>query len=516
MSSVSIKYRTLPELLNYQLAQRPEQPLIFWGDEKITYQDFDRTTNQLARGLQELGIQKGDVVSLFTYNCPEFIYTWFALAKLGAVMGPINVAFKQEETQYIVNNSEAKAIVASPVLAEVVEDIKDQCPQLQHRIYLGDSPVDGSLVFNDLLEGKSGEPLEKVEVEPDDTISIIYTSGTTGKPKGVLLSHWNYITDTAMAAELLPLSSGEVIMMILPLFHVNAQVATVTAPIMAGGTIALLQMFNPALFWESVEKYRPVTFSSVPTILSVLLNDPQADETDLSSLRYVICGAAPLPVSLFHNFEEKFGLHILEGYGLTEGTCVSSLNPYYGMRKIGSIGLPLRGQQMVIMDEQGNIQPPNTYGEICIKGPNIMKGYYKRPEETKETIHEGGWLRTGDAGYMDEDGYFWIVDRIKEMIIRGGENIYPREIEEVLHYHPKVEEAAVIGHPDEKYGEIVKAVIVPKQGEEVEEEEIKEYCKEKLARYKVPSMVVIRKDLPKTQTGKVQKKILKEQENPES
>lgn len=510
-SVISTNYQTIPELLAYQVMHNGDLPFILFDDRRITYDEFDRATNSLARGFKDLGIKKGQVVSIFAINCPEYVMAWFALNKLGAIMGPINAAFKPDEVSYVLSNSEAVAVVVSPALAEVLELAAGHCPQLKHRIYLGDKAINGGLLLSQLMEGKPDTHLDNEVVKPEDIASIIYTSGTTGRPKGVQLSHWNYVIDAANAADVFPLFTGDVIMMILPLFHVNAQLATVMVPMMIGGTVAMLQMFNPASFWQAVEKYRPVTFSAVPTILAILIDAPGADSADYSSLRYVICGAAPLPVSLFNSFEEKFGLHILEGYGLTEGTCVSSLNPYYGIRKIGSIGLPLRGQQMVIMNDQQEILGPNSYGEICIRGQNVMKGYFKNKKATAETVIDG-WLHTGDVGYVDEDGYFWIVDRIKEMIIRGGENIYPREIEELLYRHPKVGEAAVIGHPSEKYGEIVKAVIVVKPGCEVSEEEIKAYCLENIAKYKVPAIVVFRDQIPKTQTGKIAKKILKQQE----
>ncbi len=508
---LSINYKTLPGLLDYQVRQNHNLPFILFEDRRITYGEFDRVTNCLARGLKNLGIKKGQVVSIFAFNSPEYVITWFALNKIGAVMGPINVAFKADEVGYVLANSEAVAVVYSPALVGVMNEAAEQCPQLKFRISMGGGASEGTMSLDQLMEGRPDGPLEKESVGPQDIASIIYTSGTTGHPKGVQLTHWNYISDSAAAADVFPLFTGDVIMMILPLFHVNAQVATVMVPMMIGGTVAMLQTFNPADFWQAVEKYRAVTFSAVPTILSILMDAPGADSADFSSLRYIICGAAPLPVSLFLSFEEKFGLHILEGYGLTEGTCVSSLNPFYGVRKIGSIGLPLRGQQMVIKGEQGEILEADQYGEICIKGPNVMKGYYKNEKATGETIVDG-WLHTGDVGYIDQDGYFWIVDRIKEMIIRGGENIYPREIEELLYRHPKVAEAAVIGHPSEKYGEVVKAVIVARSGCEVTEEEIKDYCREKIAKHKVPAVVAVRKKIKKTQTGKIVKKILRQQE----
>lgn len=502
-----INYRTLPELLNYQLKHCPNLPFLLWKDTVITYQEFDVITNRVATALQKMGLGKGDVVSLYLPNCPEFIYLWFGLSKLGAVMGPINALFKGDEVKYIINDSEAKCIVTVPQMAGVITDIASDCPGLNHKILLDQVAPGGWLTFNQLIN--SGEDrLPGIGLEPDDIASIIYTSGTTGKPKGVLLSHWNYISDGAMTAELVPLGPGERIMMILPLFHVNAQIATTIVPMLIGGTVVILERFNPVNFWSAVEQYQPVSFSCVPTILSILLDAPGADTADYSSLRYVICGAAPLPVNLFHRFEEKFKLHILEGYGLTEGTCVSSINPYYGMRKIGSIGLPLRGQEMDILDEKGNILPVGELGEICIRGSNTMQGYFKKPEATAEIMTTNGWLRTGDIGLKDADGYFWIKDRKKEMIIRGGENIYPREIEEVLYTHPNIQEAAVIGVSDEKYGEEVKAVIVLRQNTTATATEIISFCQERLAKYKVPRHIEFRPELPKNPTGKILKKLL--------
>jgi acyl-CoA synthetase (AMP-forming)/AMP-acid ligase II len=301
---------------------------------------------------------------------------------------------------------------------------------------------------------------------------------------------------------------GDRLGLILPLFHVNAQVTSLSQ-FYAGGCVAMFPRFSPSDFWSWVEKYRPTTFSSVPTMLAILLAVPGAEKYDTSSLRYVICGAAPLSLELANRFESTFGLRILEGYGLTEGTCVSSINPFLMPRKIGSIGLPLRGQPMKVVDDNLNEVAPGEYGEILVKGPNVMSCYFKNPEATAETVVDG-WLRTGDAGYMDADGYLFIVDRIKDMIIRGGENIYPREIEEVLYQNPKIAEAAVVPLPDPFWGEEVKAVLCLKPGEQATQEEIVEFCKPRLASYKVPKQVVfIPEGLPKTATGKIAKKSLK-------
>jgi long-chain acyl-CoA synthetase len=303
-------------------------------------------------------------------------------------------------------------------------------------------------------------------------------------------------------------------MLILPLFHVNAQIVTVMTPFSAGASCILTPGFSAQTHWETVAKYKASTFSAVPTVLSILLKMPH-DNLDLSSLKFVVCGAAPLPIEVFREFEATFNCKIVEGYGLTEGTCVSSVNPlpteFEDKRKIGSIGLPIPGNDMKIVDEKGNDVPPNTKGEIIIKGDNVMKEYFKNPKANAETL-KNGWLYTGDIGHMDEDGFFFITDRKKDMIIRGGENIYPREIEEVLYSHPDVSLATVIGVRDKIYGELPKAFIVLKEGKSATSEEIIEYCKKNLANFKVPRYVEFKEDLPKTPTGKIMKQPLREEE----
>jgi long-chain acyl-CoA synthetase len=303
-------------------------------------------------------------------------------------------------------------------------------------------------------------------------------------------------------------------MLILPLFHVNAQIVTVMTPLSAGSSCILTPGFSAQTHWETVAKYKASTFSAVPTVLSILLKMPH-ENLDLSSLKFVVCGAAPLPMEVFREFEATFNCKIVEGYGLTEGTCVSSINPLptesEDRRKIGSIGLPIPGNKMKIVNEKGIDLPPNTKGEILVKGDNVMKKYFKNPEANIQTL-KNGWLYTGDIGHMDEDGFFFITDRKKDMIIRGGENIYPREIEEVLYSHPDVSLATVIGVKDKVYGELPKAFIVLKEGKSTSSEEIIEYCKKNLANFKVPKYIEFKEDLPKTPTGKIMKQPLREEE----
>jgi long-chain acyl-CoA synthetase len=310
-----------------------------------------------------------------------------------------------------------------------------------------------------------------------------------------------------MLAELLPLGRGDVLGMVLPLFHANAQVVTTLVPLLIGGQVAMWERFSASGFWATVKEFEPVTFSAVPTMLAALLHAPGADAAETNTLRFVICGAAPLSPALFRRFEEKFGVAVLEGYGLTEATCCSTLNPFLGPRKIGSIGIPTRGQEVAVLDEQGEIASAGIRGELCVRGPNVMQGYFNRPDATAEVLFDG-WLHTGDIGYRDDDGFFFLVDRKKDMIIRGGENIYPREIEDVLLEHPAVQGAAVIGRPDEVRGEEVHAVVVLAPGFELAR--VEEHCRELLASFKVPSSWQVVDELPKTSTGKIDKKPLRE------
>ena len=497
----------LRQLVELYQEEQAEKTCVFWRDEEITYRQLNERTNRVANGLKALGIKKGDVVSVYLPNCPDYFYVWFGIAKLGAVFGPINALFKGDEVRHVLSDSGAVAVVTSEVLLDTIRAARGSCPALQHIICL-EGEAEGASAYTDLLQYPS--ELEAVDIARNDLAAIVYTSGTTGKPKGAMLSHWNYVWDTLAAAESAGMPPGEGRLgLILPLFHANAQVTSLTQ-FLTGGSVAIWERFSPSDFWENVDRYQPKSFSAVPTILSILLASPKKEGLDLSSLAFVICGAAPLPVDVMQRFEDAFHLIIREGYGLTEGTCVSSLNPYWGVRKPGSIGLPLPGQPMRIVDDDMNELAAGEYGEIVVKGPNVMQGYYNNPEATAETIVEG-WLRTGDMGYVDEDGYFFIVDRKKDMIIRGGENIYPREIEEVLFTHPQIAEATVIAKPDPVWGEDVLAIIVPVAGATLSADDVVAYCRERLADYKLPREVLFRQDLPKTLTGKVQKKQLRDE-----
>lgn len=498
---------TIPALLRQRAQTTPEKVFLYFRDLEVSYRQLDEITNRVANGLAALGFQKGDKVCLLLPNCPEFVSLFLGAPKLGVVLVPLNVLLKAEEVQYIVNNSDATAIVAEARFWPLIEAIRPGCPNVKNLVMVGEAERAGVIPFSRLLAAPASDV--KVEVNPEDDMGIIYTSGTTGKPKGVVLTQENYYVNSWQGVTVSGMKSDERALCILPLFHVNGQVVTVLMPLQAGASLILTEGFSPKTFFENIARYRATTFSGVPTVYSILLNWPEADQYDLSSLRMCICGAAPMPVEVFTQFEEKFNAKIIEGYGLSEGTCASTINPVEGKRKVGSIGLPFPGQDVRIFDEHDRELPPGQVGEIVIRGRNVMKGYYKNPEATAETLRNG-WLHTGDLGYCDEDGYFYIVGRKKEMIIRGGVNIYPKEIEEVLYRHPKVKEAAVIGLPDKIWGEEVGCCLVLKEGEQWNREDVIAYCQEHLADFKCPRQVFFVDSFPKTATGKIQKHLLAE------
>jgi len=492
--------RTIKELLVDRADKLKDKTFLYWEEDEISYQDLLSLALKISSSFIQRGLQKDDKVCVWAFNRPEYLYLFFGSAFAGTVLTPINTQFKSSEARYIIQNSQAKVLVTQPEFMKMVDELRPECPDLKEVIVLDEAPA-GTVPFDDLYSPKQ---LEDREVEAEDIAGIIYTSGTTGYPKGVLLTHHNYLFNAWEIVEAAKMTEADRFMCILPLFHVNGQLVTVLSPLYAGASMILLKGFSPKEFLPKLARYQATAFSGVPTVYAILNNLPDAESYDLGNLRFCICGAAPMPVEVFETFEKKYKAFILEGYGLSEGTCASSINPLDGTRKIGSIGIPFQGQEMRIVDDRGEEVPRGQVGEIVVRGGNVMKGYYRNEKATQETL-KNGWLHTGDLGHQDEDGYFFIVGRKKEMIIRGGENIYPKEIEEVLYKHPGILDAAVVGIPDKIWGEEVGAFIVPKEGIELKEQEVIDYCKSRIANYKCPRMVFFWEDLPKTATGKIQK-----------
>jgi long-chain acyl-CoA synthetase len=494
------------ELLEQRARDTPDKHFLFSEADgrRYTYAEFNAAVNRAARLLAAHGIKKGDAVSLLMPNGVEYIIAYFACFKLGALAGPVNSLLKSEELTYVIANSEARALLVSSEFQPRFESIRSDLPDLQHVI-----------VFDDEAQATAGfkeGAMPDADIEQTDEAIIIYTSGTTGKPKGCLLTHGNVIANARQITEWLNFTERDCLLTVMPLFHMNAVSVTTMTPLYAGASTVISPKFSASRFWQIISDYEVTSFGSVATMLSMLLsNYPDGVPANLKTaqLRFAMCGSAPVPAEVMKKFEETFNCLVIEGYGLSESTCRSSFNPPDKRRRPGSCGMAI-GNEMKVFDDEDREVANNELGEIVLRGPNILKGYYKNAAATAQAFRNG-WFHTGDIGYRDADGFFYIVDRKSDMIIRGGENIYPREIDEVLYKHPAVAAAASIGVPDPLYGEEVAAFIVLKEGAQSSEEEITAFCREHLADYKCPKSVRFVIDIPKGPTGKLLKRELAQQ-----
>lgn len=478
-----MRFSKLPDL---RAARAPDGPCIADASTSLSNSEFYSKVLMAAGLLAELGVQAGDVVAIMLPNQVEFVVAMFAAWRLGAAVTPLNPNLTVQEASHQLNDSRAKLLInlsGDPVVGQVPA-LPAAALQggVQYGAQYGAHPVD----------------------DPAALALLIYTSGTTGLPKGVMLDHANIEAMAAMSREALEIGTADHCLLILPLFHVNGIVASILTPLSAGSRVTIRARFDIETFFADVERLRPTYFSAVPTIYALLNALPSQVRPDTSSLRYGICGAAPASADLLTSFEARYGFPLVEGYGLSEGTCASTINPLNGIRKAGTVGLPMVGQCIAIMDAGGHHLPAGETGEVLVQGPNVMRGYLGKPEETSKTIIDG-WLHTGDLGRIDADGYLSIVGRLKEMIIRGGENIYPKEIEDALLASPSVLEAAVIGVPHETLGEIVIAYVADRPGHNTSLEELNEHCAERLTRFKRPAAIHVIGSLPKNAVGKIDK-----------
>jgi long-chain acyl-CoA synthetase len=490
-------------LLNDRAASTPDKPFLFSESDgrQFTYAELDAAVNRAAAMLAAHGMTKGDVVSLLMPNSAEYIIAYFACWKLGALAGPVNSLLKEHEIEFVMNNSEAKAILVHSEFRERLDNIRSELPHLRSVIEFDDE-ARATREFGDAA-------LPAVDIGKDEDAIIIYTSGTTGKPKGCLLTHCNVVANARQISQWLNFTGNDRLLTVMPLFHMNAVSVTTMSTLYAGGSTVISPKFSASQFWKIISDYQVTSFGSVATMLSILLNTypdgvPEGLKTD--QLRFAMCGSAPVPAEVMKKFEETFNCPVVEGYGLSESTCRSTFNPPDERRRPGSCGLPI-GNEMKVFDDTDAEVPDGELGEIVLRGENILKGYFKSPEAT-ETAFRNGWFHTGDIGYCDKDGFFYIVDRKSDLIIRGGENIYPREIDEVLYQHPAVAAAATIGIPDPLYGEEVVAFVVLKDGLEASEEGLISYCIDRLADYKCPKSIRIVAEIPKGPTGKLLKREL--------
>jgi len=485
-------------ILQGSAAQQPDRVALRLENRSLRYADLDRAARGVASALQARGIEPGQRVALMIPNVPEFSIAYFGILYAGATVVPLNVLLSAPEVEYHLRDSDSRLLIAHSLFAEPASDGAERAgvPLIS---------ADDAEGLSALAAGKGVEGL--APTRPGDTAVILYTSGTTGKPKGAELSHSNLFLNCALVIpRLVGLTQNDVALATLPLFHSFGQTCVQNAFIAQGASFTLLPRFEPGLAFETMARDGVTLFAGVPTMYFGLLHHEADSLPDLSSLRWCLAGGAPMPVEVMRAFEEKFSVQILEGYGLSETSPVASFNVVDRPRKPGSIGYPVWGVEMQIVDDKDRPLPDGERGEICIRGHNVMKGYLGREAATAEAMR-GGWFHSGDVGIRDEEGAFFIVDRVKDMIIRGGFNVYPREIEEVLYAHEALVEAAVVGVPHERHGEEVKAVVVSTDPA-LDAETVIEWCKERVAAYKYPRIVEFVQELPKGPTGKILKREL--------
>jgi fatty-acyl-CoA synthase len=489
---------------------QPDATMLVCDDGRsYTYEEFNGRVNRLANALPGAGIGRTDRVAALFPNNPEFLELLFATGKLGVIMVPLNFRLAPPELAFILNDCSAKVLLYTPEFAFQAGELKKLDTCIERFICVGEGGVEGDAEYEGWLAGyPDTEPEVEEEVTLEDPHFIMYTSGTTGRPKGAILTHGNTQWNAINGVLLYMLSEKETNLVAAPLFHIGGLSAGATPTIYGGGKVVLSRFFVPDQVLETIEREKVSTMFGIPVMFLMMSMSERFESTDFSSMRFFIAGGAPCPVPLIERYLEK-GVTFNQGYGLTEtAPAVSALPEEDALRKRGSAGKPVFHTDVKIFDEEDNEVARGDMGEIVVRGPNVFKGYWNMPEETEKTL-KGGWFHTGDMGRFDEEGYLYIVDRKKDMIISGGENIYPAEVEDVLHGHPGVADVGVIGMRDPKWGECPLAMVVKAEGMEVTETEVIEFCGGRLARYKVPKQVIFVPELPRTPTGKILKKELR-------
>ncbi len=540
--TIAYDIQPLHRYLEKMVSRYPEKKALHFLGKDVTFADFHDKVKRFANYLQRLGIKKGDRVAIMLPNCPQSVIGYYGTLLAGGIVVQTNPLYTERELEYQLHDSGAKVILcldlvfprvtnvqnATRLEHVIVTRIADFLPFPKNLLYPFVQKKQTNLVVNvsesetiHLWKSVERESNTDVEVpcDPENDLALLqYTGGTTGFPKGVMLTHKNLVSNTLMGAHwLYNCTEGEeVILGVLPFFHVYGMTAVMNLSIMQGYKMVLIPKFDMKMVFEAIKKHKVTLFPGAPTIYIALLNSPLLKEYDISSIQACISGSAPLPVEVQEEFERVTGGKLVEGYGLTESSPVTHGNFLWEKRVPGSIGVPWPDTEAIIMSlETGEALPPGEIGEIVVKGPQIMKGYWNKPEETAAVLQDG-WLHTGDVGYMDEDGFFYVKDRKKDMIVASGFNVYPREVEEVLYENEKVQEVVTIGVPDPYRGETVKAFVVLKEGAECTEEELDQFARKYLAAYKVPKVYEFRSELPKTTVGKILRRVLIDEEKKKS
>jgi long-chain acyl-CoA synthetase len=501
----------LAVMLRESARSHPEKDALLFTGGSVSYAELDAASDRFAAGLLALGLGPGDAVALQLPNVPQFVVAYFGILKAGCVVVPTNVTFKAAEVGHVLRDSGARVLITWVGAAE--EAAKGAADAgVQEVVVLGTPGAPHAPLgrpFEQLLEAAVVGPPPLHQSDPGDTAAIVYTAGTTGRPKGAELSHFQLFMNADTPGRLFGIREDDVVIVVLPLFHVFGLSSILDVCVRFGATMTLVPRFEAGAVLEVIQRDRVTVFEGVPTMYIALLNHPDRDAYDTSSLRVGVSGGAPIPAEVIDEFERTFGIVVLEGYGLSETASTTTFNVSAEERRIYSVGKPIYGVEVQVWDAAGSVLPPGRehVGELVVRGVNVMRGYRGNPAATAEAM-AGGWFHTGDLGFMDDDGFFFVVDRKKEMIIRGGENVYPREVEDVLYTHPAVAEAAVVGVPDDRLGQEVKAVVALRPGRQADEAELIAYVRERVASSKYPRSVEFRDHLPMNATGKILKREL--------
>ncbi|MBY0096693.1 long-chain-fatty-acid--CoA ligase [Mesobacillus maritimus] len=514
-ADIEIPEISLYSMLTETVKTYGDKTAIIFEDERITYQQLKEQVDLLAGAWMELGLKKGERIGLMLANHPDYVISYYAAQALGITVVQINPMYTPRELLQIVNDSNVSSIVGDPLSMKTIQEVNNV---YKFKYLIGSQignwgeedfkNLDNLIPFSTPIEAPA-------EVDIHDDIAVIqYTGGTSGKMKGAMLTHQNLVANVVQSYSMYGenmVKGQETVLTATPLYHVYAMTSAMNLGIFIGAEILLFRKFDVTDVLEKIKKYQPTFFPGVPRMYISFVNHPDIEKYDLNCLKTCSSGSAPLPIEVIKRFEKLTGATIGEGFGLSEASPSTHRNPPFGIRKVGSIGIPMPLTDCRIVDDAGNELGTKSVGELLLKGPQIMKGYWGNPEETAKTLQDG-WLHTGDLAMMDDDGYFYIVGRKKEMIIVGGFNIYPQEIEGVLYEYPDIQEAAVVGIPHEEHGELVKAYVVPKDGVQIDLEELKGYCYTKLTPYKVPKVIEIREKLPRNTVGKLLKRLLVKEE----
>lgn len=495
----------------------PKAKAVIYGDAELSYTQFNNRCNRLANALRRLGVKKGDNVSILQYNYPQMLEAIFACFKSGCAAVPINFRLHPDEFAYVIDNSDSNTVIISQEFNQSIKDIRHKIPKVRHFITISNAGSD-FIDYEALIDGES-DYFDDEAVAPDDLAWLFYTSGTTGRPKGAMLTHRNLVSMVMSSlADIIPLGSDDAVLHAAPLSHGSGMYAISNITKGASNVILNSKSFDPELIFKTIEENKITNMFAAPTMIQMMINSPAIENYDLSSLRAVIYGGGPMYVEVLKKAIEKLGNCLIQIFGQGESPMTITYLPHedhvkdslsFQENRLASAGIERTDVEVRIFDHNDREVPCGTIGEIVTRSDTVMKGYWKNPDATAEAM-KSGWLHTGDMGLMDENGYLFIKDRSKDMIISGGENIYPREVEDVLLEHPAVREVAVIGVPDSKWGESVKAIVALQDTQKATENELIDFCKERLASYKKPKSIDFMEDLPKNNYGKVVKTILRE------